>query len=50
MPLLFAKNQKGWGVAISLESKPDYIGLDDFGLSAHMSRIKTDSVFIMTSN
>lgn len=47
--MLLGKTKSGWAVPIRLAFKADYIGMEDFGLTAHLTKIRTSFYYAMTS-
>ncbi|KAL4449275.1 hypothetical protein ABPG74_015657 [Tetrahymena malaccensis] len=47
--LQIAQNEKGWAVPICLKFRPDYINLDDCGLTAFIQKIQNDYYYILMS-
>ncbi|KAL4449274.1 hypothetical protein ABPG74_015656 [Tetrahymena malaccensis] len=47
--LQIAQNEGGWAVPISLKFRPDYINLEDCGLTAFIQRIQNDYNYILLS-
>ncbi|EWS74030.1 PAS domain S-box protein (macronuclear) [Tetrahymena thermophila SB210] len=47
--LQIAQNEKGWAVPICLKFRPDYINLEDCGLTAFIQKIQNDYYYILMS-
>ncbi|KAL4498587.1 hypothetical protein ABPG72_019705 [Tetrahymena utriculariae] len=47
--LQIAQNERGWAVPISLKFRPDYINLDDCGLTAFIQKNQNDYYYILMS-